>query len=89
MCIRDRTWTINNKHKSFKINEIQLKGELYHIECILKKIPKNIRNIQVKNTILIDTVEKHSNILNFNLNGTERTFRLHKERVETVVEYID
>ena len=83
------TWTINNKHKSFKINEIQLKGELYHIECILKKIPKNIRNIQVKNTILIDTVEKHSNILNFNLNGTERTFRLHKERVETVVEYID
>ncbi len=81
-------WTINNKQKSFKINKIQSKDELYHIECIVKKIPKNIKNIHVKNTILIDTVEQHSNVLNFELNGSERTFRLHKERVETVVEYL-
>ncbi len=80
-------WEINNKNKSLKIKEIQLEGELYHVECILKRIPKNIQNIQVKNTILIDTVEKHSNVLNFNLNDTERTFRLHKERVETFFEY--
>jgi len=81
------TWTINNKRKSFKINKIQVKGELYHIECILKKISKDIQNIQVKNTVLIDTVEKHSNILTFYLNNSERTFRLHKERIETLVEY--
>jgi len=81
------TWTINNKHKSFKINKIQVKDELYHIECTLKQIPKQIQNIQVKNTILIETVEKHSNILTFQLNDSERTFRLHKERVETLIEY--
>jgi len=81
------SWTVNSKCKSFKINKIQLEDELYHIECTLKKIPKKIQNIQVKNTILIDTVEKHSNILNFHLNDSERTFRLHKERVETVIEY--
>jgi len=80
-------WTINNKRKSFKINKIQTEGELYHIECTLKKIPQNIQNIQVKNTILIDTVEKHSNILTFQLHDSERTFRLHKERIETLVEY--
>lgn len=81
------TWKINDKRKSFKINKIQIKDELYYIECTLKKIPKNIQNIQVKNTILIDTVEKHANILNFQLNGSERTFRLHKERIEVLVEY--
>lgn len=80
-------WSVNGKIKRFKIKKIQAEGELYFIECIVKKTPKNIRNITVKNTILIDTVEKHSNVLNFELNGSERTFRLHKERVETLVEY--
>jgi len=59
------TWKINDKRKSSKINKIEIKDELYHIECTLKKAPKNIQNIQVKNTVLIDTVEKHSNILTF------------------------
>jgi len=80
-------WAVNDKRKSFKIKKIEAEGELYFIECIVKKIPKKIQNIQVKNTILIDTVEKHSNILHFQLNDSERTFRLHKERVETFVEY--
>ena len=80
-------WMINNKSKSFKVEKIQAKGELYLIECILKRAPKHIQNIQVKNTVLIDTVKDHSNVLNFEINGLERTFRLKKERVETFFEY--
>ena len=81
------TWIVNDKRKSFKIKKIEAEGELYFIECIVKRTPKNIQNIRVKNTILIDTAEDHSNVLNFELNGLERTFRLHRARVETVVEY--
>ena len=84
---RNTAWAINGKSKRLKINQIHLDDELYRIECTVKKKPKNIQNIQVENTILIDTVEKHSNILTFNLNDTERTFRLHKDRVETFFEY--
>jgi len=80
-------WSVNGKGKPFKIKKIQPKDELYYIECIVKKTPKDIQNIEVKNTVLIDTVEKHSNILTFQLHDSERTFRLHKERVQTLVEY--
>jgi len=65
------TWLVNGKDKRFKIKKIQVKDELYYIESILKKIPKDIQNIQVKNTILIDTVEKHSNILTFELHDSD------------------
>ena len=84
---KNMNWRVNDKRKSFKINAVEAKGELYYIECTIKRTPKNIQNIQVKNTILIDTVEEHSNVLNFDLNGSERTFRLHKDRVETFFEY--
>jgi len=80
-------WIVNGKRKSFKISKVASKDELYYIECMIKRTPKNIQNIQVKNTVLIDFVEEHSNVFNFDLNGSERTFRLHKDRVETFFEY--
>jgi hypothetical protein len=48
--------------------------------------PKEVQSASVNNTVLVADVPHHSNIIQFELNGHNRSFRLSKDRKETFID---
>ncbi len=79
---------VNDQKINFTLQEISTNEYFYKLKLSSQFQPKEvIRHIQLKNTCLIEEVYNHSNIVNFQVNGKYRTFRLHKGRVRIAVDY--
>lgn len=48
--------------------------------------PKDVQSAWVENTVLVDQMPHHSNIIQFELNGNHRSFRLYKDRQKTFID---
>lgn len=53
----------------------------------LKTSESLVKTIKVENTCMIQSMEGHLNIVKSMLNGRSRSFRLDKDRVETIIRY--
>ncbi len=84
---KNTTWVINHQNMKFKVNEILEDRLFYQVKCIFNKTISNIKNIEVYNTCLLEETKKHSNIISFQLNGKNRTFRMHQQRKKINVNY--
>ena len=67
--------------KDFTIVEDHIK-----INCRFENVETKIESINIQNTCL-NSVAKHSNIIQLDLNDSFRDFRMHKGRTEIFVEY--
>lgn len=86
--LRNMTWIFNEKKAEVEICTIEQVQDHYQIKAHFARNDKNISSIKFINTCLVDTIEKHSNILNVEYEDIQRTFRLHKGRTETKFELI-
>lgn len=50
--------------------------------------PKEVQSVAVENTILVQEVASHSNIIQFELKGQHKSFRLHKDRQKTFIDHL-
>lgn len=78
--------SLDENNVRYTIDEFQLEMDNFKIFASLKGMRKDIQNIQIVNTCLIG-VEGHSNIIQVDLGGTSKDFRMHKKRNEIDVEY--
>lgn len=79
---------VDRQKINFHLQDISKDNYFYSIKLTSEnKIAQFINHIQLKNTCLIDTVDKHSNIVSFQLNDKYRTFRLHEGRIRVEVKY--
>ncbi len=72
---------------SFELDSIQYTEENIFLTGMLMTARRNISEIQVANTCLIEDVEGHLNIMEFFLNGKKRFFRLDENRITTTIKY--
>lgn len=78
---------VNGQKINFILEEVS--KDYHHYDMVFlshEKVEQAIHYIQLKNTCLIE-VEDHSNVVNFQINDTNRTFRLHEGRTRIEVEY--
>jgi len=79
---------VNDQKVNFQVELISQNDYFYHIQLSSNnEFEEFIRNVQLKNTCLIETVQGHSNIVNFNINEKSRSFRMHKDRKRIEVQY--
>ncbi len=77
---------VDNERVTYTIDKFSF--EMDHVKAIgsFENMPKKIQIIEIKNTCLID-VEDHSNIIQIDLVGETKDFRMHKGRSKIFVEY--
>lgn len=68
---------------------IEYDEEHIHLKAKIKDIDIHspIQNIEVSNTCLVNEIDGHENIIQFDLNNRRRSFRLNKSRVQTTFNY--
>ena len=77
---------LDKKNVKYSIDEFQLEMDHFKIFASLKGMPKHFQNLQIVNTCLA-SVEGHSNIIQVDLSGTSKDFRMHKGRNKINIEY--
>lgn len=70
----------------YTIDEFQLEMDHFKIIASLNGMPKHFQNLQIFNTCLA-SVEGHSNIIQVDLDGKSKDFRMHKGRSKINIEY--
>ncbi len=78
---------LNGQSFRFLTQELNKEELIYEIKCTAPKEMFIVRSVQVKNTCLLDIINKQSNLVTFNFNDKSRTFRLHKGRKMTEFGY--
>ncbi|MEO9482531.1 MAG: DUF6702 family protein [Ekhidna sp.] len=78
---------INGACTSLVINEIEFGRLNIHLKGSLKVGATKIREVEVRNTCMIDLFEGHDNIIKLKLNNRSRSFRLNKNRTSTTAFY--
>lgn len=78
---------IDEKEVAYELTEIEYTEENILLKGKLISGLREIKNIEVKNTCLINRIDGHLNIMEFFLNDKERFFRLDKDRIRTTVTY--
>jgi len=80
------TFKFNGQDVKFKVTEYKTIRDHIQLTATFETAPQQIHVVQVSNTCLIE-VPNHSNIIQLDLNGKSRDFRMHKGRTEISVEY--
>lgn len=79
---------INKEKINFNIKGISKDKYFYSIDLESQnKVEEIIHHIQLKNTCLLKQVDKHSNIVSFQINDKFRMFRMHEGRVRIELRY--
>jgi len=73
----------NNEETAFTYQTIASRRGYVIIEGVFDFTSDKIESAKIENTILVDEVAYHSNIVEFDLPNMKRSFRLHKERRKT------
>ncbi len=79
--------TVNNTCTSFIIDTFEYGEQNIVITGKLDFVTDQIQEVQIENYCLVDVFTDHENIMKLKLNGSERSFRLNKDRTATMVEY--
>lgn len=76
----------NQKETDFNYQAISSHRGYLIVEGNFDIRPEEIKSAIVKNSLLIKEVDYHSNIVEFNLKNQLRSFRLHKNRQQAIIE---
>ena len=78
---------INNQPAEYEFKAIKNNKEFYLLETAFILFKSPITNLELNNTCLIETVDKHSNIIYIKQKGKEmRGFRMNKNRTKILVD---
>lgn len=84
----------NNLELQFDLQDVevdyqkfQFKKDIIKVFTQLETSAQKVQKIKVYNTCLVEDIPQQSNLLKVNLYNRERTFRLHRGRKKTVVDY--
>jgi hypothetical protein len=80
---------VNGQDTNITFHSQQFQKEVISVFTSISSSIICVDNIYIRNSILIETVQDQANIINAKLHDMERSFRLHKERISTVIEYDD
>lgn len=78
------TWFFDGERADIDICTIEQVQDHYQIKARFAESAPSFSGVKVINTCLVDSIEKHSNVLNVEYAGKKRAFRLHKDRTQTV-----
>lgn len=73
----------NDEETNFRYQTIASRHGYVIIHGAFDLAADQIESAKIENTILVDEVAHHSNIMEFDLPNMKRSFRLHKERRKT------
>ncbi|MCR9254379.1 MAG: hypothetical protein NXI20_28455 [bacterium] len=65
----------------------ELKEQVIEIKCAVKGLSPKSAKITVWNTVLLDQVEGHENVVIFKLHDKTRSFRMSEKRKEIIAKY--
>lgn len=83
------SFSFNRQPTEICISSISSDQDYYFIHSLLGHFKGKILYVDVFNTCLINSVDKHSNIVRANFYNKHRSFRLDKDRIETTMDYSD
>ena len=78
---------VNGDCRSFQLNEIEYGDLNIYLKGSLDGPGRSITEVQITNTVMIDHVKDHDNIIRLKLNERKRSFRLNSDRISTVARY--
>lgn len=78
---------VNDQFGSFHIEEIEYGRQNMIITGSLNVSVKEVREVRMTNTCLVDSIDGHDNIMKLNLGGRLRSFRLNEKRTATTAKY--
>ena len=80
-------WIVNNQPTTFKFTSFKENEDYYFLETSPVNFTTPFTTLDVHNTCLIETVEKHSNVIYIKQKGKEmRGFRMNKKRTQISVD---
>lgn len=88
--IYDRFWLkFNNNHGNYQLQHYTYTEDYVVVNGVFQNINTTdaIREIVVYNSCLVDLIERQSNIFRVKLYDKVRSFRLNKDRLQTIVSY--
>ncbi len=84
---KNAIWIVNNKPTSFKFSIIKEDKDFYFLETTPIEFTVPFTSLDIYNTCLIETVDKHSNLIYIKQKGKEmRGFRMNKKRTQISVD---
>ena len=84
--LQNMQWLFNQKMVAFEICSMVKNREHYQIKVDFVGFKEELTQVEISNTCLVETIDKHSNILNVFYKKKQRSFRLHKARTKTLFE---
>lgn len=78
---------INDFCVSPSVEKLEFTKDFIHITTSLNYVSSRVDTIKVFNACLLDTSNKHTNIMKFALNDRIRSFKLDADRTSTLVSY--
>lgn len=80
-------WIINNQPTTFKFTSIEENEDYYFLETASVNFTTPFTTLDLHNTCLIETVDKHSNVIYIKQKDKEmRGFRMNKKRTQISIE---
>ena len=80
-------WIINNQPTTFEFTTFKENGDFYFLETTPINFTTPFTTLDLHNTCLIETVDKHSNVIYIKQKGKEmRGFRMNKNRTQISVD---
>ncbi len=80
-------WIINNQPTTFEFTTFKENEEYYYLETTPVNFTTPFATLDLHNTCLIETVDKHSNVIYIKQKGKEmRGFRMNKKRTQISVD---
>ena len=78
---------IDGQDTDYEIEQVQFEENFVILKGHLVRERSDFNQIEVHNTCMIDSIEKHTNIIGIKAKGRTRSFRLDKDRKMTVITY--
>jgi len=80
--------TVNQRKVDFELQQFTNKAGQYHaVLTSSSPVANDVRQIRLKNTSFLEGQHGHYCLVNFDLNGKYRTFRLHEGRTAIELNY--
>ncbi|MFK7973198.1 MAG: DUF6702 family protein [Bacteroidia bacterium] len=79
-------WTFDKEVLLPHFQSVRVVEDHYVVKADFDTKPKNIASITVFNTLLVDNVAGHSNVLYLQYKEKRRGFRMHKDRIKTMID---
>lgn len=80
-------WIINNQPTTFEFTSFKENEDFYFLETAPVNFATPFTTLDLHNTCLVETVDKHSNVIYIKQKGKEmRGFRMNKKRTQISIE---